>query len=293
MKQTFTLLLCVCVLSFCTAQKQKKPASFNSKTRASVKNKFLDKQWWLGLKAGVNLSEADPVKRYSVVTPTTSSASTSDKTYDNFSKIGSQASLDVTFTYKGFSFSVQPTYRHSIFTYSNEFEWVSTETENVNDHLILKYDQEQQIDYADLPFIIKYEIAGDKLRPYVQIGVFYSLLLNATKTVTMTGTDYASGGTNQFSNEAVIVGAKDLFDNYWGLIGGAGVYYNLGNVRLVLDASYHKGMSNIANVKNRFGNDRLSGIGDAQDDLKLNNIVISAGCVFPLRFLGSGFKSSE
>ena len=291
MKQTLTLLLCLGVLTFCVAQKQKKPASFNSKTRASAKNKYLDKQWWLGFKAGTNFSQADPIKRYTVVTPTNQSASASDKTYDNFSKAGAQASLEVTFTYKGFSFSVQPTYRHSIFTYNNQFEWVSTD--NVNDHLILKYDQQQNIDYADIPFIVKYEIIGDKLRPYVQVGIFYAHLLNATKTVTMSGTDFASGGTNQFTNEGVIVGAKDLFDNYWGIIAGAGVYYNVGNVRLVLDASYHKGMSNIANVKNRFGNDRLSGIGDAQDDLKLNNVVISAGCVFPHRFLSSGFKSFE
>ncbi len=211
--------------------------------------------------------------------------------YDNYSKIGGQASLEVTFNYKNFSISTQPTYRTSIFTYSNEFEWRSTE--NTNDHLILKYDQSQKVDYADLPLIIKYEITGDKIRPYVQIGVFYSLLVNATKTIDVSGTDFASGGVNQFSNESVIVGAKDLFDNYWGFIGGAGLYYNVGNVRLVLDASYHKGMSNIANVKNRFGNDRLSGIGDAQDDLKLNNIVISAGCVFPLRFLTKGYKSLE
>lgn len=291
MKQTLTLLLCLTVFTLCHAQKQKRPASYNSQNKATAKNKFLDKQFWLGFKAGINLTEADPIKRYTVVTPTNYSAGKTDKTYDNFSKIGSQASLEVTFTYKGFSFSTQPTYRHSIFTYSNQFEWLSTE--NANDRLVLEYKQEQRTDYADLPFIVRYEIIGDKLRPYVQVGVYYSLLLNATKTVEITGTDYASGGTNQFSNEAVIVGAKDLFDNYWGLMGGVGVYYNLGNVRLVLDASYHKGMSNIANVKNRFSNDRLAGIGDAQDDLNINNIVISTGCVFPLRFLSKGFKSLE
>lgn len=291
MKHTLTLFLCISVITFGLAQKQKKPASFNSKTRAAAKNKFLDKQWWLGLKAGTNFSEADVIKRYSVVTPTNTFPSATDKVYDNFSKAGAQATLEVTFTYKGFSFSVQPTYRHSIFTYSNQFEWMSTE--NSNDHLILKYDQQQNINYADIPFVVKYEIVGDKLRPYVQIGIAYSQLLDATKTVSITGTDYASGATNSFSNESVIVGAKDLFDNYWGILAGAGIYYNLGNIRLVLDASYHKGMSNIANVKNRFGNDRLSGIGDAQDDLKLNNITLSAGCIFPLRFLGSGFKSSE
>jgi outer membrane protein W len=291
MKQTFTLLLCLLAFTFCYSQKQKKPKSFNNQTKASKKNNFLDKQFYLGFKAGFNLSQADPIKKYTVVTPTNYSPSATEKVYDNFSTMGSQASLEVTFTYKGFSISTQPTYRISTFTYSNQFEWRSTE--NANDRLIMKYNQSQKVDYADLPLIVKYEITGDKLRPYVQVGVFYSILVNATKTVEVSGTDYASGGINQFTNEPVIVGAKDLFDNYWGLIAGAGVYYNLGNVRLVLDASYHKGMSNIANVKNRFDNDRLSGIGDAQDDLKLNNIVISAGCVFPLRFLSKGYKSLE
>jgi hypothetical protein len=291
MKQTSTLLICLFAITFCYAQKPKKQSSFNSQNRATQKNKFLDKQWYLGFKAGINISQADPIKRYTVVTPTNYTPSATDKVYNNFSKVGSHATLEITFVYKGFSISTQPTYRNSTFTYSNQFEWKSTE--NTNDHLLLKYDQSQKVDYADFPLIVKYEITGDKLKPYVQVGIFYSMLVNATKTVKVSGTDYASGGINQFSNEPVIVGAKDLFDNYWGLMAGIGAYYNLGNVRLVLDASYHKGMSNIANVKNRFGNDRLSGIGDAQDDLKLNNIVISAGVVFPLRFLSKGYKSLE
>ncbi len=69
MKQTLTLLLCLLAFTFCYAQKQKKQASFNSKTRAAQKNKFLDKQFYLGFKAGVNLSQADPNKKYTVVTP--------------------------------------------------------------------------------------------------------------------------------------------------------------------------------------------------------------------------------
>jgi hypothetical protein len=291
MKQTFTLLFCLFVVAFSYAQKQKRPSSFNNQNRNTNKNKFLDKQFWLGFKAGINMAQADPIKRYTVITPTNYSVSTTDKKYDHFSTIGSQASLEITFTYKGFSFSTQPTYRNSIFTYSNQFEWISTE--NTNDHLILKYDQSQKVNYADFPLIIKYEIVGDKLRPYIQVGIYYSMLVNATKTVNVSGTDYASGGVNEFSNQPVIVGAKDLFNNYWGIMGGAGVYYNVGNIRLTLDASYKKGMSNIANIKNRYGNDRLSGIGDAQDDLKLNNIVISAGAVFPLRFLSKGYKSLE
>ncbi len=289
MKQLFTILMLLAVCLSSSAQTKRKQGGLAAKP--SQQNKFLEKQWWLGFKAGTNLSEASPIKRYAVMTPTNYAVALTDKSYDSFSKTGSQATLEATFYFKGFSFSVQPTYRHSRFSYSNQFQWDNPE--NPAERLVLEYDQEQKIDYADFPLIVKYDILRSKLRPYVQAGIFYSLLINANKSVQVTGTDYASGGTNQFTNEPIIVGAKDLFDNYWGLMAGAGVDYNFGNVRVVLDASYWKGMSNITNVDNRFGNDRLAGIGDAQDDLDLNNIVISAGVLFPMRFLSNSFKTLD
>jgi len=287
--QKTLLVLFIAAGSIAHGQSLKKPA--NMKPKATKQDAFLQKQWWLGFKAGVNLTEAIPEHRYTVLTPTNYSAALADKTYDGFKKLGSNATVEITFQYKDFSFSTQPTYRQSKFTYSNEFRW--TNANDVNGSLEQRYDFEQKVNYADFPLIIRYDVAGNKLRPYVQIGIYYSLLIDATQTVRISGTDKASGGTNQFSNEPVIVGTKDLFANYWGLIGGAGLAYQLGNVRLVLDASYRKGMSNVANTKNRFSNDRLSGIGDVQDDLKLNNIIISAGVLFPMRFLNSDFKSFE
>ncbi len=283
----FVLLLASCLSG--QAQNKKKPGGLAAKP--SQQNKFLEKQWWLGFKAGTNLSQAVPIKRYSIMTPTNYALALTDKSYDSYGTMGAQAALEITFYYKGFSFSTQPAYRHSSFTYSNQYQW--TNSENPAEQLILQYDQEQKIDYADFPLIVKYDILRNKLRPYVQVGVFYSMLINANKSVKVSGTDYASGGTNQFVNQEIIVGAKDLFDNYWGIMAGVGADYNLGNVRLVLDVSYWKGMSNITNVENRFGNDRLAGIGDAQDDLDLNNIVISAGVLFPMRYLSSGFKTLD
>jgi outer membrane protein W len=271
------------------AQNKRKPGGLAAKP--SQQNKFLEKQWWLGFKAGTNLSQAVPIKRYTIMTPTNYALALTDKSYDSFNELGAQAAIEITFYYKGFSFSTQPTYRHSSFTYSNQYQW--TNSENSAEQLILKYNQDQKTDYADFPLIVKYDILRNKLRPYVQAGVFYSLLINANKSVKVSGTDYASGGTNQFANQEIIVGAKDLFDNYWGLIAGIGADYNLGNVRIVLDVSYWKGMSNISNVDNRFSNDRLAGIGDAQDDLDLNNIVISTGVLFPMRYLSSGFKTLD
>lgn len=289
MKKYYALifLLAVCLGSF--AQGKKKNPALNPKQ--NKKNDFLDKQWWLGFKGGFNLSQAVSQKQYTILTPTNYDASLNNKTYDSYNVPGIVATVEASFYYKSFYFSFQPSYRSSFFTYSNQLQW--TNPENAAEMLVQNYHHEQKVEFADLPLLVKYDITGSRLRPYVQVGIYYSLLINAIKTVTVTGTDFASGGTNPLNSDPVIVGTKDLFTNYWGLIGGAGVTYQLGNVRLVLDASYRYGMSNIVNAKNRFSNDRLSGIGDAQDDLKLHNIMVTAGVLFPMRFLSTDFKSND
>jgi hypothetical protein len=157
---------------------------------------------------------------------------------------------------------------------------------------VLDYDQEQKTSYLDWPVMVKYEFSLRKITPYIQAGLYSSVLLDATKSVTVSGTDYAAGGSNEFSNEPIIIGASDLFARYhWGFAGGGGIYYPVGNVRLNLDFCYRHGMSNISSTDNRYGSDRLSGVGDSLDDIKLNSISMSIGCLFPLRFLGSGFRS--
>lgn len=287
----FLLLLCLSLGTLASfAQSKRKPAPFNS-MKANDNDKFLNKQFWLGFKAGTNLTNPIVGNRYTVITPTNYPVTQTEKTYRSFDKAGAQATLEVTFYFKGISLSFQPTYRTSTFTYSNQYSW--TNPEKAGERLDLKFDQQQRLDAVDLPLMLKYEFGAGKLRPFIQAGGYYSLVTNATKSVVISGTDQASGGTNTFENPAVILGAKDLFANNWGIVGGAGVYYNLGNVRIVFDASYKFGMSNVANVKTRYSNDRLSGIGDVQDDLKIQNLSFSVGCLFPLRFLSTSFKTLD
>ena len=289
MKRPLLLLTFLLIGSIAFGQARRKPSAGFKRKANEKQNSFLDKQWWVGLKIGPNLTKVNPDVRYSILTPTNYAQELTEKKYDGFKKLGSQATLEITFNYKGIGFSFQPTYRLSRFTYSNDFMWDNPE--NSTEMLQLKYEHEQKVDYADLPLIVKYDITGNQLKPYVQGGIFYSVLINANKTVEITGTDFASGGTNQLSSEPVIVGAKDLFHkSYWGIIAGAGLHYNLGNVRLVMDMSYRIGMSNITDTENRFSNDRLSGIGDAFDDMKADNLILSVGCLFPMRILSTSFK---
>jgi outer membrane protein W len=296
MKRLSLLLLCCLFLTAAVAQdkKRKKPASPAYKEKKAKEDaKFLNKQWWLGLKAGGNLSKVSVEKMYSAISPTNYQPSAISKQYKSMDLVGSQVALEVTFYFKGFSASFQPTFQHSRFLYTNSYEWTSaSETSN---HVLLNFEQEQKVDHAILPLIIKYDIVGDKLRPYVQVGIYTAMLINANKEVSIKGIDNAAGGTNEFSDEAIIIGAKDLFaKNHWGLLGGVGVNYNLGNhVRLNLDVTYRYGMSNIVSTKNRYGSDRLAGVGDVMDDLTLDNLSVSIGCLFPLRFLSSGFQTLD
>lgn len=293
MKKIYTLLVCVSIGFTVFGQSQKPPKlpKFNKNKEKYI---FLNKQWWLGFKAGPNWSGAEVIKSYSAISPTNYPASDIQKKYKNYRDVGSQATLEATFYFTGLSLSFQPTYRHNQFQYSNNYQWRDSNPENVNNLLELNYLQRVKVDYFDLPVIAKYEKMFNKISPYIQAGIYSSFLINANKSSDVSGVDYASGGKNEFHNDRIIVGASDLMaKKHWGLLGGAGVYINQGNVRFNLDIQYKLGMSNITSTRNRYGSDHLSGIGDTLDDMKLRSISVSAGCLFPLRFLGKNFRSTD
>lgn len=290
MKRLYIISAFLLVISIAAqAQKPPKLPKFN---KNKEKNVFLKKQWFLGFKAGVNLSGAEMLKGYSAISPTNYDLAEVEKQYRNYKDLGTQATLEATFRWTEFSLSIQPTYRHNRFVYENDYNW--RDAENPNNRLELNYYQQQNIDYFDIPIIARYEKMFNKLCPYIQGGIYSSFLINATKSVDVSGVDYASGGVNKFENETIIVGASDLFaKKHWGLVGGVGLFYNQGNVRFNLDFLYRHGLSNIASTKNRTSNDRLSGVGDTMDDMRLSSIAVTVGCLFPLRFLSSNFRSVE
>jgi hypothetical protein len=298
MKNFYLGLLCVLLavtpaLSQSKKKKQRKsPATMAYNKQNDENARFLNKQWWIGAKGGVNLSSAHVTAPYAIISPTNYTlAKGTGKKYESFKQMGSLAAVEITFFYNALSFSLQPSYQHAIFTYTNEYEWANSD--DATHMLPLKIEHEQKIDHFVIPLVVKYEFAGNKLRPYFQLGAYTAMLINATKSARGTGVDYASGGDSELKDPPIVVGARDLFaKNHWGLIGGLGVYYSVGNIRLNFDAQYRYGQSNISSVKNRYSNDMLgTGAFDAMDDLTLDNINLSLGCLFPLRFLEDGFKS--
>jgi outer membrane protein W len=293
MKKIYLVFICLLIAMSVSAQKsnakRKRPGNFNKPNNDT--NQFLEKQWWLGFKAGANLSSVAVGKKYTVYSSLDGNPNVTDKKYQNLKKLGTQIGLELTFTFQRLSLGIQPTYRHAIFSYTNDYAWIGA---GANDNLTSHYKQEQKVDHIELPVVAKYEFGRGKLRPYLQLGGYAAFLVNATKSVTVTDVDNASGRPNEIERAPIIVGAKDLFaKNHWGMIAGAGVNYHVGNVRFNLDVMYKYCMSNVTATKSRYSNNQVSGAGDAMDNLKLNNLAFSLGCLFPLRFLENGFKSLD
>lgn len=291
MKQYLFLAITFLLTFAAEAQvKKKKNAQFNKMNKPE--NTFLNKQWWIGLKGGLNFSSVYVDQSFSVITPTNYDATLSGKKYEEWDPISAQAGIDITFYLKGFSISVQPTFQTIRFGYSNNYEW--TNSENPEQRLELEYTQQQKADYVIIPLLFRYEHSFNKFSPYLQAGVYGGYPLDGTKEARYSGTDYASGGVNVISSEPVEVGAKDLFaPAHYGIVGGGGLYFTTGNIRLNLDIQYKYGLTLINSTENRYSNDRLSGFGDAMDNIMFRNIAVSVGTLFPLRFLSSGFKSSQ
>ena len=300
MNRIFLIIPCFCLLvifasvtdSYGQFNRKRNKNSYTAR-KPSKTDSFLDTQWWLGLKTGVNLTEPVSEVPYAVFSPINYDVSELRKKYSRFNKVGMQAGIEVTFYHKGFSFSLQPNFRRQRFEYQNEYNWSNPEV--ADQTLALSYSQEVSLDYIEIPFFLKYDLMKDsKIRPFIEVGAFYGRLSGAEKKVSISGQDKASGGINAFEGESLNVGADNLFiKSSAGVLGGAGINYDLWKIRVSLDVVYRYGLHNISDVQNRYSNNSLSGIGDTMDDLSLNNLSISLGFLFPLRFISKNFNAVE
>ena len=259
--------------------------------RSKISNDpFMRTQWWLGFRAGTNFTKAVPTENYSSFSPVNYNPSEIEKVYDGYTTPGIQAGLEFTFYTQGFSISIQPMFSRQFFSYSTRYEW--EDPANPENSLEQNFVVENDLEYLDVPLILKYDLMQTKARPFVQIGGYYSLLLSAGKTINSSGTDTASGAESTFESEEIKVGAEDLFTtSSAGLIGGVGVSVSQGNIRLVFDVNYRYGLNNITNTSNRYKDDRLASIGDVMDDMNLRSIWIGISAQFPLKFISKEYEA--
>ncbi|MEO9870018.1 outer membrane beta-barrel protein [Ekhidna sp.] len=260
---------------------QKKPRSKNPL------ESFLDTQFWLGLKMGVNYTQAFPETRNTGFSPIDYSADSLQKSYDDFALPGAHMGLEMNFYHRGFSASFQPAYKRSRYKYNSALEWIGEQSAN---RFETRYDVEQRLDLIELPLMIKYDvIQSGKIRPFVMVGGFHTLVISAQKDVKITQTDYSSGNPLTSSGGTTTLGVKDAFKNFSGVSGGIGVNLDYWNIRTVFEINYKHSLTSA--TQPNIQQNELASLGETNDEIFLRDFSVSLGFVFPFRFIDQQFKA--
>ncbi len=281
MKIQLTVLTILLFVNFSHAQYKGKKRVASSSSNSS--------QWWVGIKAGTNLSDPNASGNFWIFSFTdTPSPGNAEKTYNQLSDPGYQFGFLVGFEFlRGLSANLEPVYSTYRYSYSVSYDYSSEEDPTKS--VALAFNHTNQLQYIELPLTFKYELMQGKTKPFVKGGAYITTLLNATKKVEEEITDNATGGNTIYEKNEYAGEITNFYQkSNWGLQLGIGVTQNLGNARFGLEVNYKSGMKNISNSNSRFrDNQFLSGVFDAQDDIKLKAVEISLSVVMPLKFITS------
>lgn len=275
-----TLFLVILSVGMAQAQVIKKPKP------NKPKGEFLDTQFWLGIKFGMNYANPVPKSRLSGFSPIDYDGANLSKNYDSYGLPGGQAGLEMTFYHRGFSLGLHPMYQRSRYSFSNSLEWNGAQE---NERFATTYESEQRLDVINVPLFLKYDIISKgQLRPFALVGLSYSFLTGAERQVQITQTDYSFGTPQSIDGGKLSLGAKDAFQNYYGWVGGGGVSYDYWNIRSVLEITYNKSLSSV--TREGAGQNELASLGDQNDDLRMSHLVATLSFVFPLRYIDRQFQ---
>jgi len=275
-------LLVLLLLTICLSNE-----SFAQRFKNQPIESFLETQFWLGLRLGLNTSSVNVESMNSGFSPIDYSADSLSKNYEDFSLPGMQVGLEMNLYHNGWSISFQPMFKRSRFKYSSVQEW---QGEAISSNFLSRYSIEQKLDLVELPLLIKYDvIRKGNIRPFVMIGGFYSIITSAQKELSISQRDNSSGRPLTSSGGNVSLGVKDAFKSFYGVTGGVGANFDLGSIRSVIEVGYNYSLSPFTRENER--QEELIALGEVNDELTLNNINISLGLVFPFRFIDSSLQS--
>lgn len=281
-------LVCIVLLALLSSE-QLKAQGKQYRKKASARGSVITGQWWVGVRGGTNFSNAKAQESYSVFSFTqTPTQGDNEKKYHAYSLPGLQFGFSLGYEFfGGLSANIIPSYNSYRFSYENSFRWF--DSENPDNRVLTNYNFETRLQYIELPLTFKYELLMGSFKPYVQFGGYFGILTDATKKVSTTGIDEASGADSEINVTELSEGINDrIAKNNYGILGGVGFTYNIGNARIGLEFNYHYGLANLDNSAMKYTDNQLiTGTYDVPDDFSMDNLEISMLVIMPLKFITS------
>lgn len=242
---------------------------------------YVAPRFLVGVNLGVNFTFVHPGERYMVLVPVDPGKIDSyqkDYSFNLSDSRGTQYGLVLEYALtKHLSITIQPAFSSMKFRYKNRF---TREDETGQTATTLDYTHRHKLGYLEIPLLFKYRFIKPKFKPYLQVGVYYSMLQTAIKTLN------AVSLPDQEYREQAIVDIKQLLTrSNLGIRVGLGVDYDIGDFRLQVEANYKFGFNNIVDKANRFGNEQLMfAFYDVFDDMKLRNWELSVKLLLPISY---------
>jgi hypothetical protein len=264
--------------------------------RDAAKNKYyVAPRLLLGVKLGTNFTLAAPLNSFSIFEPAYDTGEDNyEKKYDfhlNHCR-GIQLGIIVEYALsKNLSICVQPVFSMLKFQYEdNRHSKHNVQTgENNSNIFTMNATSRQTLHYIEMPLLLKYRLGRAKLKPYLQIGGFLSIMTSARKTMVTRTTEiigqYRGSSTSRVEDIPI---KKHMTRSTRGFCLGAGIDYDAGNFRLGIEINYKHLLGNIVNENSRYDKDITLGYYDMLDDIALRNFEISLKVLMPISFKAFG-----
>jgi len=233
-----------------------------------------------GLRGGINTSIAYGIEPFSILS--NFDGSPSEKKYQSFEKnLGANFGALVYYNLaNGLKIGFLPTFTTYNYGYNSAYAWAGS----ANTTYDIAFSQLSS--YIELPLVLYYEFAGRTLVPYLQGGGFYGFSVVSTGNVSYTYSDPLMSQATEFIDETEYNNSSRFIKSNYGITGSAGMYYRFEKTKLGLEFAANMGLPNLANIKNRYGANNLTGLYyDAPDDLKMLNFSINIVYMVSLRWV--------
>jgi hypothetical protein len=235
----------------------------------------------VGFRGGINFSQPLVMNSNEVIqSPDNAPAFEKDYT-PLFSNIGYQyAFVVMVYLKQSTSLSFEP----SVSTYNYRYKTINGWTNGADalDYIEFSASHKNGIGYLELPVVLRHEFGGNRLIPFVSLGVFYGIRINGQKRVETTV--IRNTGTVSIpyeSTTSVSDNAGTYIHSRFGISPGIGVFYPMGPVKLMLGIDVGLGLNNIVNESQRYSNTTTTaGMYDIQDDIRLSSLNINIGILF-------------
>ncbi len=255
------------------------------------KNPFKQTQWYIGVRGGANYSLVDPINRFSIIKPINEfDESLYEKEYLSTGNIGTIYGLTFLFQFdQRFVLGTNLSINQIQFRYNQE---LPGDLNSVN------FEHQNSFQYFDVPVFFRYMIRPRISRfmnrsdrkpkvpgivPFVQVGLNFSFLMDANKSVQKTINQNGIKIPDISFNEQV---SELLSPVTAGVFGGVGARFRLGNIYLTAEANFRQGFSNVTDTDRRFANENLiNNAYDVYDDKSFQSVEFVIGVLVPLKYL--------